>query len=39
VVLDDTNFTKGWRKRYTLGPTRTWIEHIQENKIIVEEEE
>jgi predicted O-methyltransferase YrrM len=34
VVLDDTNFTKGWRKRYTLGPTRTWIEHIQENKII-----
>jgi len=34
VVLDDTNFTKGWKKKYTRGPTRTWIEHIQENKII-----
>ena len=33
IALDDTNFTKGWRKKYTLGPSRTWIEHIQENKI------
>lgn len=34
VALDDTNFTKGWKKRYTLGPTKTWIEHLHENKII-----
>jgi len=34
VALDDTNFTRGWRKRYTIGPTKTWVEHLQENKII-----
>ena len=34
IALDDTNFTKGWRKRYTLGPTKTWLEHLEENKII-----
>jgi predicted O-methyltransferase YrrM len=34
VIMDDTNFTKGWRKKHTLGPTKTWVEHLQENKII-----
>jgi predicted O-methyltransferase YrrM len=34
VILDDTIFTPGWEQAYTTGPTRTWIEHIQENKII-----
>ena len=34
IVLNDTNFTKGWRKRHPLGPTKTWIEHIQEVKDI-----
>ena len=34
VVLDDTIFTKGWEKDYTIGPTRTWTEHLQQNKII-----
>ena len=34
VALDDTIFTKGWEKGYTIGPTRTWIEHLQEKKII-----
>jgi predicted O-methyltransferase YrrM len=34
VILDDTIFTQGWEKSYTIGPTRTWIEHIKENKII-----
>ena len=34
IALDDTNFTKGWRKRYTFGPTKTWLKHLEENKII-----
>lgn len=33
VALDDTMFTSGWEEYYTLGPTRTWEEHVQENKI------
>jgi predicted O-methyltransferase YrrM len=34
VILDDTIFTQGWEKEYTIGPTRTWIEHLQQNKIV-----
>jgi predicted O-methyltransferase YrrM len=34
VILDDTIFTQGWEYHYTIGPTRTWIEHLQQNKII-----
>ena len=34
VALDDTMFTEGWEECHTIGPTRTWIEHLQENKII-----
>lgn len=34
VALDDTIFTKGWEEVYTIGPTRTWTEHLQQNKII-----
>jgi predicted O-methyltransferase YrrM len=34
VALDDTIFTKGWEQSYTVGPTRTWTEHLQQNKII-----
>ena len=34
VALDDTIFTKGWEQGYTIGPTRTWIENLQQNKII-----
>ncbi len=34
VALDDTIFTKGWEESYTIGPTRTWTEHLQQNKII-----
>ena len=34
VILDDTIFTQGWEMGYSIGPTRTWIEHVQENKII-----
>lgn len=34
VALDDTIFTKGWEEGYTIGPTRTWTEYLQQNKII-----
>lgn len=34
VILDDTVFTKGWDESYTLGPSRVWIEAIQEKKIV-----
>jgi predicted O-methyltransferase YrrM len=34
VILDDTIFTKGWEGGCTIGPTRTWTEHLQENKIV-----
>lgn len=34
VILDDTMFTKDWIKAWTIGPTRTWTEFLQKNKII-----
>jgi len=34
VILDDTIFTKGWEQSWTIGPTRTWLEHLEQNKII-----
>ena len=34
IILDDTMFTKGWEQEYTIGPTRTWNEHLASNKII-----
>jgi hypothetical protein len=34
IILDDTMFTKAWEQAWTIGPTRTWREHLQENKII-----
>jgi predicted O-methyltransferase YrrM len=34
VILDDTIFTQGWEQFYTIGPTRTWMEHLQQNKIV-----
>lgn len=34
VILDDTIFTPGLEQPYTIGPSRTWIEHLQQNKII-----
>jgi len=34
VILDDTIFTIGWEAEWTIGPTRTWTEHLQQNKII-----
>jgi predicted O-methyltransferase YrrM len=34
VAIDDTIFTHEWEKSYTIGPTRTWTEHLQKNKVI-----
>lgn len=34
VILDDTIYTKDWEKPYTIGPTRTWTEHLQQNKLV-----
>jgi len=34
VIMDDTIFTYGWEETYTIGPTRTWKENLEENKII-----
>lgn len=34
VAIDDTIYTPCWKKVYTIGPTRTWMEHLQQNKII-----
>jgi predicted O-methyltransferase YrrM len=34
VILDDTIFTPGWETEWTIGPTRTWTEHLQQNRII-----
>jgi predicted O-methyltransferase YrrM len=34
VIIDDTIYTAGWEKNYSIGPTKTWVEHIKEKKII-----
>ena len=34
VILDDTIFTREWETEWTVGPTRTWNEHLQQNRII-----
>ena len=34
VILDDTIFTECWQQPWTVGPTRTWKEHLEENKIV-----
>lgn len=34
VALDDTIFTKGLEQHWTIGPTRTWTEHLEQNKIV-----
>jgi predicted O-methyltransferase YrrM len=34
VILDDVIFIKEWEKSYSVGPTQTWSEHLQQNKII-----
>ena len=33
VAIDDTMYTNGWQQHYTIGPTRTWKEHVQQRKV------
>jgi len=34
VIVDDTMFTKHWEQFWNIGPTRSWTEYLQQNKII-----
>jgi len=31
--MDDTMFTKNWEHPWNIGPTKAWIEQIENNKI------
>ena len=33
VIMDDTIYTRGWEAGFTLGPTKTWLEHINNGMI------
>ena len=33
VILDDTTFTAGWDKEWTIGPTRAWVNNLVNNRI------
>jgi predicted O-methyltransferase YrrM len=33
VLMDDTIYTRGWEKEYTVGPTKAWLEGIKNNII------
>lgn len=34
VIIDDTIFTPALSHPHNVGPTRTWMEHLQENRIV-----
>ena len=34
IAMDDTMFIKDWEQNWNIGPTKTWIENLQKNKII-----
>lgn len=33
VILDDTMYTPGWEREYTIGPTRVWEEALASNQV------
>jgi predicted O-methyltransferase YrrM len=33
VMIDDTIYTKGWEKDYTVGPTKAWVEFVNNGRI------
>lgn len=33
VIIDDTIYTRGWGQGYTVGPTQTWVEHLNNHTI------
>jgi predicted O-methyltransferase YrrM len=34
VIMDDTIYTNGWEREWTHGPTKTWLEHLNNGTII-----
>jgi predicted O-methyltransferase YrrM len=33
VILDDTIYTADWEAEWTIGPTKTWVEHMENGTI------
>ena len=33
VIIDDTIYTQGWERFWTIGPTKTWIEHLNNGTV------
>ena len=33
VIMDDTIYTDKWTQDWTLGPTKTWLEHVNRGEI------
>ena len=33
MLIDDTIYTPGWERHYTVGPTKAWIDHLITGKI------
>jgi len=33
VIIDDTVYRKDWEAFYTVGPTKTWVEHVNDGRI------
>jgi len=33
ILIDDTIYTPGWEKKYTLGPTKAWTEYVEKQII------
>ena len=34
IIMDDTNYTSEWIHGHTIGPTRTWVEHLNAGTIV-----
>ena len=34
VLLDDTMFTPSWEQSWNIGPTRIWMEYLNQSKIV-----
>jgi predicted O-methyltransferase YrrM len=33
IIMDDTMYTKSWEVNFNEGPTKTWIEHLNNSRI------
>ncbi|NBN98496.1 MAG: hypothetical protein EBV19_04545 [Flavobacteriia bacterium] len=34
VIIDDTVFTPGWEKPYTIGPSQAWSEFLRNKRVV-----